>query len=118
MFQIFCEDLLGDLWSGDLFAREGCFVAHRGTVIREDGGKVTLEMDFPGAGKGDFKVLVRGRKLLIEGEWRGRKVEKTFALAKEINERSLKAEMKEGVLRVVMERKDPPAEGEVEVPIE
>lgn len=81
----------------------------RGWNARETEGGLHLRFDMPGLGKEDVKVSVNKNTLVIEGE--GRNVDgdepRRYSTGIELPEKlfkadGIKAEMKNGVLRVVL----------------
>jgi HSP20 family molecular chaperone IbpA len=111
-FRYLFEDALGDLW----FPSRGD--SPRGEISEGEDGLLMVMLDLPGGRREDFKVKVKGGRLLIEGEWRGRDIRRVYSLGREIDRGSVRAEMSDGVLRVTMGRKSPPAMEEREIQVE
>lgn len=73
--------------------------------ITETADGIVLEIDVPGFSQGDISIITERRALKIKGEQKnGRKrtLSRTFTLPEYVNLDGTTAEMKDGVLRIVL----------------
>jgi HSP20 family protein len=90
--------------------------------VMEDTNSVVVECDLPGVNKDDIDVSVAGRVLTIRGEkkrenetkdrkvykietWKG-SFQRTIALPSSVDTASIKATLKEGVLRISLSKRE------------
>lgn len=90
--------------------------------ILENEGSIVLEADLPGMKSGDFNLSIENYRLTLTGERKFEKEDKgenfhrversygsftrTFALPNTVNVDEVKAEFKDGVLRVTLPKRD------------
>ena len=77
--------------------------------VEEDEQGYFVQLDVPGISKSDLKISVENRHLLIEGERKGKvpqKLRRVFSLPNDVEEGSIAAQVKDGVLELALPKKE------------
>jgi HSP20 family protein len=101
--------------------------------IREDQNGIVLEADLPGVKPEDFKLSIENNKLSLSGERKFEKESKgknyhrversygnfirTFTLPSTVNVDNVKAEFKDGVLRVTLPKREEAKSREIKIAV-
>ena len=85
--------------------------------VIEKGDEIRVVAEVPGVSKDQIKVKVTGKKLIIQAQGEDRKYYKEVELPTEVDEKSAKASYNNGVLQVILKKKQT-EEGGTEIKVE
>ncbi|ACP37107.1 archaeal heat shock protein Hsp20 [Saccharolobus islandicus] len=88
--------------------------------VIEKGDEIKVVAEVPGVNKEDIKVKVTngGKKLVITAKSEERQYYKEIDLPAEVDEKSAKANFKNGVLEITLKKKSPSSDSGVEIKVE
>jgi len=79
--------------------------------VIEKGDEIRVVAEVPGVSKDQIKVKVTGKKLVIQAQGEDRKYYKEVELPTEVDEKSAKATYNNGVLQIVLKKKQTEEKG-------
>lgn len=83
--------------------------------IDDDGTEATIEAEMPGISKDDLELSIQDRILSIKAEKGKRKYYRKFSLSDFVDSDNIKAEIKDGLLSIMLPRKQDQLPKRIEV---
>ena len=91
-----------DLFQGEFFQFSEQPSQRKGETIKEQDDEFVLSVDLPGVEESAIEITVDKHTLQITSERNGRKASRTFSLGDSVDEESISAAHKQGVLVVTL----------------